>query len=40
MDSMKRLEAKRQFSAVAQMVGFGLRRVKNNFDICICSTGK
>jgi hypothetical protein len=28
MDSMKRLEAKRQFSAVAQMVDFGLRRSK------------
>jgi hypothetical protein len=26
MDFMKRLEAKRQFSAVAQMVGFGRRK--------------
>jgi hypothetical protein len=28
LDSMKRLETKRQFSAVAQMVGFGPRRSK------------
>jgi hypothetical protein len=28
MDSMKRLEAKRQFSAVAQLVGFDPRRSK------------
>jgi uncharacterized membrane protein YqjE len=28
LDSMNRLEAKRQFSAVAQMVGFGPRRSK------------
>jgi hypothetical protein len=27
MDSMKRLEAKRRFSPVAQMVGFGLRKM-------------
>jgi hypothetical protein len=34
MDSMKRLEAKRQFSAVAQMVGFGLRRSKMLYLQC------
>jgi hypothetical protein len=28
MDSKKRLEAKRQFSAVAQVVGFGSKRSK------------
>jgi hypothetical protein len=29
MDSIKRLEAKRLLSAVAQMVDFGLKKVKN-----------
>jgi hypothetical protein len=28
MDSMKKLEAKRKFSVVVQMVGFGLRTSK------------